>query len=616
MPACYVEGRGLTLFKIVNEYLICLTLAAALLFLIRRRERLDADVWRLMGASIGVMIASELAFTGYVSVYGFFNMLGHLLRIVSLYLTYQALIRTGLSRPYDLLFRDLKQNEQALRRSEDKYRHLVENLNEGIWAIDRNGLTTFVNPRMAEMLGYSAREMIGRHLHSFMDEQAAKLAEHYMERRRQGIREQHDFEFLRKDGRRLWATLETNPLLDEQNNFIGALAAVMDVTDRRQAEQDRQRLQRKSEAQRRWLQAVLDHVPAGICVLAGRELRLTWANNACGAFLAGPGADDGLVGLRLEECLAPEASPALITMIRRAAATGNACVEDEMEHGDPEGQRRFWRCAAVPLGAGQEDQAQDLMLLLTDVTDQALTRAELEARVRRRTAELAEALEQTRQAQREVVEISELERQRIGQDLHDSLGQTLTGLAMLSKVLAGRLAARSAPEADSAAEISRLLKQTVAHAREVAHGLSPLEIRTAGLNVALESMAATVSELYGIDCGFRGEGTLPLLSESTASHLYRIAQEAVSNAIRHARARRVAIALRADGAAVALTVDSDGLELPARLDRTKGLGLRIMRYRAAAIGASLAIKRGAQGEAVVTCRLPAAGGRTQPGETP
>jgi PAS domain S-box-containing protein len=132
--------------------------------------------------------------------------------------------------------------EQSFLKSEDKYRRLVETLHEGIWVIDRDSRTTFVNPRMAEILGYDMEEMKGRQLFSFMDERGVEIAKRLLERRRQGIKEQHDFEFLRKDGTRVYATLETSPTTDDNGNYNGAVASVMDMTEHKKMEADLRRL--------------------------------------------------------------------------------------------------------------------------------------------------------------------------------------------------------------------------------------------------------------------------------------------------------------------------------------------------------------------------------------
>jgi PAS domain S-box-containing protein len=129
-----------------------------------------------------------------------------------------------------------KQAENALRESELKYRQLIESLNEGIWMIDEKAVTTFANPIMAEMLGYTVEEMLGRHLFSFMDEQGIQIASRNLERRQQGFRENHEFEFIRKNGVRIYTSLETGPVTDVDGNYRGAVAGVIDITRRRQAE--------------------------------------------------------------------------------------------------------------------------------------------------------------------------------------------------------------------------------------------------------------------------------------------------------------------------------------------------------------------------------------------
>ncbi|MCK5660213.1 MAG: PAS domain S-box protein, partial [Methanosarcinales archaeon] len=130
-----------------------------------------------------------------------------------------------------------KRAEDALRASEEKYRQLIDLAQEGIWVIDKDANTSFVNPSMAEMLGYTADEMQGKHLFSFMDERGVEIATRNLERRQQGIKEQHDFEFLRKEGTRIDTTLETAPITDEAGNYIGAIAGVIDITERKRVEE-------------------------------------------------------------------------------------------------------------------------------------------------------------------------------------------------------------------------------------------------------------------------------------------------------------------------------------------------------------------------------------------
>lgn len=141
----------------------------------------------------------------------------------------------------------LLEKQQRLHKSEESYRRLLDTIQEGIWVIDTGAVTTFVNPRMADILGYTVEEMIGKPLLSFMDEQGKQLAEYNLERRKQGIQEQHDFEFTKKDGVRIYTRLETGPIFDEAGDYAGSIAAVANITERKQAEDEIRKLNEELE---------------------------------------------------------------------------------------------------------------------------------------------------------------------------------------------------------------------------------------------------------------------------------------------------------------------------------------------------------------------------------
>lgn len=150
-----------------------------------------------------------------------------------------------------------KQAQLALRESEERYRRIVETTEQGVWTIDVDNKTSFVNPKMAQMLGYTVDEMLGAELSDFMDAEGRIISDRNVERRRRGISEQHEFKFQRKDGSPLWAHLSTNPIQDAEGNYVGALAMVTDMAERRAAEQ----ALRESEAQHRMLAR---SVPVGL----------------------------------------------------------------------------------------------------------------------------------------------------------------------------------------------------------------------------------------------------------------------------------------------------------------------------------------------------------------
>ena len=217
---------------------------------------------------------------------------------------------------------------------------------------------------------------------------------------------------------------------------------------------------------------------------------------------------------------------------------------------------------------------------------------ELETRVQERTADLSTAnarlqtaIAERRRLEYELLEITEKERRRIGLDLHDDLGQQLSGLALMTKGLELKLAKRRAPETADAARIHKLVQQALSHARDLAHDLATLDLKGGDLPAAFDGLARHAADLFKISCQFEAKGTLPPLESNIASQLYKIAQEAVTNAIKHAKARRVGISLANGSGAVILTVHNDGLPFPSLQGSSTGMGLRIMNYRANLIGA-------------------------------
>lgn len=248
--------------------------------------------------------------------------------------------------------------------------------------------------------------------------------------------------------------------------------------------------------------------------------------------------------------------------------------------------------------------------------EEALRRAydELEMRVQERTADLRTAnarlktaIAERRRLEYELLEITEKERRRIGLDLHDDLGQQLSGLALMTKGLELKLAKRHAPETSDAARIHNLVQQAMTLTRDLAHDLAALDLKGDDLPAAFDGLAQHAAGLFKISCQFEAEGSLPPLESNIASQLYKIAQEAVTNAIKHAKASRVGISLANGSDAIILTVHNDGLPFPNLTGPSTGMGLRIMNYRANLIGASLEIKgAGSRGTRVI-CTVPLEG---------
>jgi PAS domain S-box-containing protein len=208
-----------------------------------------------------------------------------------------------------------------------------------------------------------------------------------------------------------------------------------------------------------------------------------------------------------------------------------------------------------------------------------------------------------KQLEDEVLEASEGERRRIGRDLHDELGQELTGIAFLSKELEDTLAARQLPESSDAASIVGHINRAIDRTRTLSKGLAPVELEAEGLMTALADLGRHVEDVFKINCEFRCDPPILIHDAAVAVNLYRIAQEAVSNAIRHGRARNITIDLRLTGNQDVLTVTDDGIGIRLGASSSKGMGLRVMAYRSRSIGGSLRVQRDPKGGTVVSCSV-------------
>jgi signal transduction histidine kinase len=215
-----------------------------------------------------------------------------------------------------------------------------------------------------------------------------------------------------------------------------------------------------------------------------------------------------------------------------------------------------------------------------------------------------------RSLEREVLNASDRERRQIGQNLHDGLLQHLSGVAAMCEILARKLTAQKNEEEPLAAKIAALLETAVDQARGIAKGLYPVDLEKHGLTRALETLASTTEALFDVSCSLRCPSPISVEDIDMGTHLYRIAQEAITNAVKHGGARNIVVRLKKSGKTVTLIVEDDGAGMPESFSsRTvsdffqerDGMGLRTMKYRADMIGATLEIRSRPQKGAQVRC---------------
>jgi signal transduction histidine kinase len=265
---------------------------------------------------------------------------------------------------------------------------------------------------------------------------------------------------------------------------------------------------------------------------------------------------EDIIGREVEVLIPEPARERVLDKLRRILLTGET-VTYEFESSEA-GEIKYFENHAVPV---QEDGiGAGISISMRDITER-------------------------KRLEQEILDVSGRERQSIGRDLHDGLGQELTGVALMLRGLATRIQSRCPDVVENVNEVVSLVNQSIDTARSLARGLLPVRTESGGITFALRALATRGRDLYGIDVNFTSN-VVPRfeLSETDASHLYRIAQEALTNTARHGRASRVDIVLEANAQSFMLSIadDGQGFTLPAS---STGMGLKIMKYRAGMIGA-------------------------------
>ena len=277
----------------------------------------------------------------------------------------------------------------------------------------------------------------------------------------------------------------------------------------------------------------------------------------------------------------------------------------------PDGTVRWVLAEGVPLRS-YSGRLLGFIRAVTDITthrqletELSAARVELEDRVRERTAELEAQIGERQKLEKEVLEAKDDEQRRFSQDLHDGLGQHLVGMEFRLSALVDDLTAAQSPLAQAAGEILDLVKDAGKQAHNLARGAHPVSLRPDGLMTALEELVEKLCRSTKIQCHFECEEPVHLADNATATHLYRIAQEAITNAIKHGRAKKITLRLRAEKGMIELTIKDHGRGFAVDRLSAAGRGLNIMRHRAHLIDGQIEVFSSAGAGTTIRCRCPA-----------
>jgi two-component system sensor kinase FixL len=459
----------------------------------------------------------------------------------------------------------LKHTQEMLHVSEDKYRQLVENADCIILRIGKEGKITFFNEFAQKFFGYTERQILGKNIIGTIiptKDRSGRNIERLIRdiKRHPELYTTYENESICKNGRRVWITWANKAIHDEQRNITEILCVGHDITERK-----------NMEKQLQLLAAAVRNSNDAITILDLEGNIISW-------------------NLGAERIYGYSEAEAMKMNIARI-------IPDHKQDEKISLTERVLKGENIELFETQRltknNKILDISLTATLLKDEsgkpfAITTTERDITERRRL-------------EKEILDITERERELIGQEMHDGMGQVLTGIAVKCKGLALKLKGKSLEEMKDALKISKLANKAIGQTRDLARMLYPVDIETGGLVSALQTLASDTEKIMGVTCRFRCEKSVSIKNLVEAKQIYRIVQEAITNAIRHGKAKSISINLRVTKKGTVLSVKNDGLNFPKLLPRKIGLGLKIMKYRTDLIGGSLDIRKGDKGGTVVIC---------------
>jgi PAS domain S-box-containing protein len=469
----------------------------------------------------------------------------------------------------------LEHTQEMLHVSEDKYRQLVENADCIILQITIDGKITFFNEFAQKFFGYTERQILGKNIIGTivpeLDSSGRKPAELIRNvKRHPELYVAYENESICKDGRRVWVAWANKVIHDEQRNIMEILCVGHDITERKHMEKQLQ-----------LLAAAVRNSNDAITILDLEGNIISW--NLGAERIYGYSKAEAMK-MNISRIIPGHKQDEMMSLIERVLKGENIELFETQR-------------------LAKNNRILDVSLTITLLKDEngkpfAITTTERDITERRRL-------------EKEVLDITERERELIGQEMHDGMGQALTGIAVMSKGLALKLKSKSKGKSSEkikdALTISKLASKAIAQTQDLAKMLYPIDIETGGLVSALTTLAYNAEKTMQVTCRFRCGKSVSIKNLVEAKQIYRIVQEAITNAIKHGKAKKIDINLRLTKKGIVLSVKNDGLDFPKLSPRRKGLGLRIMKYRTGLIGGSLDIRKGDKGGTVVTCIFPNGG---------
>lgn len=500
-----------------------------------------------------------------------------------------------------------KHAEEARQKAERLQKAILDNIPEPTWLKDAEGRFLACNQALADFYGRPIDAIVGKTIAEFMPDEAAHVPREdgqVMQTRQPLLVE---WQTKNARGSLRWMESFKAPLFNEQDEVIGLVGIARDLTDRKRAE-----LGLKAQRDLAEALSLTTDLKAALKNLLEITMQIGEVNSG-GVYLLND--TTGGMDLTAHHGASPEFVKAVshwapgspqMRLVNRGKAVFCRYQDLPIPQTEPRRNEGLRASAFIPLC--HERKAVGALVLASNVLDDIPEPTQLLLGTIATQAVVAitriRAEAERRKLESQLLEITDREQARIGQDIHDGLCQQLVSLAFDANSLHRALTAKHQPEARMAQRLSDFLDESITEARELSRGLFPVRLENEGLPSALEELARSIGRRFKVRCRFQNRSKLAVKDGTVATHLYRIAQEAVTNAVKHAQSHAISISLTSHAEQLELAVADDGTGIrPRPSEGRTGLGLHIMNYRARSVGGRLQISPRPGGGTLVLCTL-------------
>jgi PAS domain S-box-containing protein len=460
---------------------------------------------------------------------------------------------------------------KQLLKNKPRAEQILEHITQCVITTDLDGIVTYWNAASEQIFGYSSEEMLNKSLIKIYPSIAKEQFQEDLEKLRRGEKVQGQWKSLTKEGNIVWVDVFAKPLRNADGQPEAIIASAYNIQEFKRIEVEL--AENKAQAQ-----AILETTVDGILTI-DEDWNILSFNKAASEIFGY--SEKEVLGKSASKLISEPYRSQYENYYKRYLETGERNIIGYRH--EIAGQRKDGSVFSMELSVS-EVKWQNQRIFTAVVND----------------------ISERRRLEKEILRISEEERRNLGQDLHDGLGQMLTGISLISQNLARKLDSNGIPGADKVQEISDLIKEADEYAKGLAHGLIHVDFQDEGLEAALKQLSNQAEKFFNIRCSFNYDTDKNIANNIRAMNLYRIAQEAISNAVKHGGAKNIHIQLTSNNGSVKLSIQDDGIGFTeSDLDKKKkGMGVNIMKYRANMMAGSLEITENGDSGTKVVCTIP------------